>query len=198
MPTVGSKSYDEEVESAERWLRQNPGVGSLPGHRLETGESAEPEQASLSGDVALDYEGSRGVGGGTGSYSDWRNFRSLVSYDGPPKANVDLDAVGDGATLAEWYEANGGVPLVGRGELSPEDLLMQRVVDHVLSFLRPAQVELLRMVVDERMTQAAIAAELGIAQQSVSEQWAVVRQDFRRAFGEHAKEVLSGETEQGP
>lgn len=188
----------QEESKARAWAERE-GIGQVPGRRLENGESAtHARSAWLSGyDQAGGTENEPGTSRSITSYDqfetvdDWEEGqvhkqagRATGGYLGEDGLPADRAGLGDaGARLTGVY-----TPLVGRGGISLAQEELRDVVEWVLTYLLPVHRDLLRMRYEERMTLEAMAEEFRCSHVNIIKRLRVAEQNFRKAFGEHAKE----------
>lgn len=164
-----------EAKAASRWLKRNPGLGSLPPKphkRSDTGESLARES------VLRDYSPSVLRMGVT---------RVLVE---------DPELLSEWENRAEKDPTARFEPLMRSPQLTEDEQERRERMEHVMSFLLPDHVNLLHMRYVERLTLDAIAKECGVTRPAVVQRLNTAKQDFRRAYGQHYADIeLREETE---
>lgn len=154
-----------ELRSAARWIAKH-GIGSLPGRRLTTGESASQERSDwLGGRDRIET----GTGGSHSKFVSYGQFPTLEAWE-------------------DWMLDTGQkyVPLVGGATPSGLEQVEKRArMAHVLSFLLPEHQELLFERHVKQRTLDDIAAEHCVTRQAIIKRLKVAEQDFKRAFGQH-------------
>lgn len=168
---------ERERRAAQRWTDKH-GVGSLPGRRSETGETATRQMVGHSGDSEE---------GGSRDEALPRKHRDAVSYD-----RFD--------TLAAWEDwmLDSGVsytPLVSSAQPEPSmDSLEKRSrMNHVFTFMQPRHVELLYWRHVEGMTLEAISRQESVSRQAIAKRLAVAEADFKAAFAAHWNDLVTWE-----
>ena len=162
----------KELRAAKRFLSKH-GIGSLPGPRSPTGESAGDQR---SGYFAGFDRADTGETGG----------RRLVSYDGFPT----LEAWED------WMVSQGHQyqPMVGGAHPTQMEQLEKRArMKHVLSYMLPDHIELLHARHVEGRTLDDIGKEHGVSRQAIIKRLRTAEADFRRYFAEHWLDELDPE-----
>lgn len=159
----------KERKAAERFAEKH-GIGSLPGRRLETGETAHQQQVGHHGNPGVPTGREEGVP---------RRHRDDVSYS-------IFDSM---EQYEDWLLDTGMnyIPMTASGQPAPSmDQLEKRArMNHVLDFLDPGRVELLQWRHVENMTLQEIANQEGVSKQAILKRLQVAEADFKAAFAEH-------------
>lgn len=159
----------KEHRLAERFAEKE-GVGSLPGRRLETGESAHQGQVGHHGNAEAPTGREEGMP---------RRHRDDVSYS-------IFDSM---EQYEDWLLDTGMnyIPLTASGHPAPTiDQLEKRArMNHVLGKLTAKQVSLLQWRHVENMTLQEIANQEGVSKQAILKRLQVAEADFKAAFAEH-------------
>lgn len=167
------REYEQAQAEAARWVAQND-LGSLPGKRLDNGESAGRQR--------------------TGHSSNPTSARPTDDLPRRHRDDVSYDAVGGAAEFEQHMVDNGGLflPLVGMATPLPSFEFLERRarMHHVLSYLSPAQVSVLERKHLEQLTLQEIADEDGVSRQAVHKKLKRAESAFREAFRLHWSDEL--------
>lgn len=172
------RAAEKERREAERFIAKH-NVGSLPGQRFETGESS--GRQSVAPGRLREVDGMP------------RLHRDTLSYDSYERVDRDYSG-GDGGnnngSAAEQFEQDHPearfITLgVAMGPLDPEEVVKRARMNHVYSFLREEQVDLLRRWGIEGMTLQEIADEDGVSKQAVHKRLTKAKDAFQAAYAEH-------------
>jgi len=168
----------KELRDAERFIAKHE-LGSLPGQRFDTGESS--GRQSVAPGRLRDDDGMP------------RLHRDTVSYDGYKRQDNTSRTSADGADVAEGLDAymedhpEARFMVVGAavGGLDYEEVEKRARMNHVYSFIRPEQVDLLRKWGIEGMTLEAIAEEEKVSKQAVHKRLKKAQAAFKEAYVKH-------------
>lgn len=154
-----------EVRKAEKFVRESE-LGSLPGKRSETGESDGRQR--VGGDHNREVDGLPRLHRDNLSYSQYEGGPEQFEEDHPEARFITV-----GAAI---------------GALDYDEVEKRARMNHVYSFLRDEQVDLLRKWGIEGMTLEGIAAEESVSKQAVHKRLAKAKAAFVAAFEAHWNE----------
>ena len=168
-----------EHKAAQRFVEKN-GVGSLPGRRLETGESATQQRVGHE----ADHTSPTGSPDGDGLS---RPHREPVSYSGFDSVEAWEDWMLDNQ---QWF-----LPMVGVAQppATIQSLEKRSRMNHVFTFMLEQHVELLYWRHVEGMTLGAIAEQEHVTRQAIAKRLAVAEADFKRCFAAHWNDDVTWE-----
>lgn len=168
-----------ERRAAQRWADKH-GVGSLPGRRLETGESAMAQRV--------------------GHPADPTDASEPRSPEGLPREHRDTLSYSAHETLDEWElwmldAGRGYTPLVGANQPQPtmDSLEKRSRMNHVFTYMLPKHVELLYWRHIEGMTLEAISRQESVSRQAIAKRIAVAEADFKSSFAAHWNDDVTWE-----
>jgi len=163
---------EREQRQAQRWVEKH-GVGSMPGRRSETGESAGSDQLSRHR-AARDELG--------------REHRDPVYYESLPGGLAGLEE--DFAATGRLFE-----PIMGLAQPAPtlRQLEKRSRMNHVFSFMLAAHIELLYWRHVEGMTLQEIADQEHVSRQAIHSRLKVAEREFRAAFAAHWNDDVTWE-----
>ena len=169
---------ERERRVAQRWADKH-GVGSLPGRRSETGETATQQRVGHEGDS---------------------EDAAAREADGLPRKHRDTLSYSRFETMEDWEDwllDNGQqyMPMVGSAQPEPDmDTLEKRSrMNHVFTFMLPRHVELLYWRHIEGMTLEAISRQESVSRQAIAKRVGVAEADFKAAFAAHWNDDITWE-----
>lgn len=175
------RARQNEKRRASRFIERH-GIGSLPGRRSETGESAGRQSVGHHGDPTRP---SRALEDGGVA----RTHRDVLSYDALPGG---LAAYED--RMADERGGNDTFnPLVSPyiGAPPNQDELEKRArMNHVFSFMREDQVDLLYWKHVEGMTLQAIADQEGVSRQAIHKRLRRAEAAFAQVHEDHWNDAV--------
>lgn len=167
-----------ELRLAQRFAEKQ-GVGSLPGRRSETGESATAQRV---GHTSNSTDESAREGDGLA-----RKHRDALSYSGFESMEAWEDWLLDsGQQYTPLVSGVGGHPTM--------DTLEKRSrMNHVFSFMDPKRVELLYWRHIEGMTLGEIAEQESVSRQAITKRLRVAEAEFKASFADHWNDDITWE-----
>lgn len=167
-----------EKADAARFITKE-GVGNLPGKRSETGESAGRQTVGHSSNPT------QADGAEAGGLP--RKHRDDLSYDAYRRLTEDGEPSLGGAEAFEEDHPEARFLMVGVaiGGLDYDEMEKRARMNHVYSFLREPQVDILRKWGIEGMTLEAIAEEEGVSKQAVHKRLTKAKAAFVLAYEAH-------------